>query len=318
MKLFAFPLFLLITISLNAQTMQEINRYINYFNNQHIEVNNLAMTYLQYSVHSNDFGTIEQQRQKLIKQLNSSVEFMEKIQAIEGGEDLKTTAIEVFRSYLESFNLDFVNLIQLKAESNTSYDAMEKYFLARKEAEKKVSKAAERYAQAQKSFAEKHHIEIKEAEENTGIQELNVLNNYHQSIFLKYSKILMHNNEFMQYLNAQDLESISQSRLQLVKESEETIKVLEAMPDFKEDTEYRDAVTAFVREIQKLAIGDYKDLETILKKDETKRTEEDVNTFNSAMQNFQMAIPQINAEVNEKGNELLKKYIPKPRVAKQL
>jgi len=304
--------------SLSAQTMQEIDRYLTYFNNQHIEVNNLAMAYLQYSVHSDDFGTIEQQRQKLIKQLNSSVEFMEKIEPIEGGEDLKNTALEVFRSYLESFNLDFVNLMELKVESQSSYEAMEKYFAARKEAEKKVNEAAETYAEAQRNFAEKHNIEIKEAEQNAGMQELNQLNNYHQSIFLKYSKILMRNNEFMQYLNTQDLENIAKSRLQLVKDTEETIKVLEAMPAFKEDTEYRDAVIAFVREIQKLAVGDYKDLETILKKAETERTQVDVDTFNSAMQNFQTIIPQINALVNEKGNELLKKYVPKPRVAKQL
>ncbi|MEM6699491.1 MAG: hypothetical protein AAF599_13905 [Bacteroidota bacterium] len=318
MKFFTFSILLFLTTILSAQTMQEIDRYLTYFNNQHIEVNNLAMTYLQYSVHSEDFGTIEQQRKKLIKQLNSSVEFMEKIEPIEGGEDLKTTALEVFRSYLESFNLDFVQLMELKVESKTSYDAMEKYFAARKEAEKKVDEAAQRYAAAQRTFAEKHNIEIKEAEQNAGMQELNLLNNYHQSVFLKYSKILMRNNEFMQYLNAQQMENISKSRLQLVKDTKETLKVLEAMPAFKEDTEYRDAVAAFVREIQKLAVGDYKDLETILKKAETERTQEDVDTFNSAMQNFQTVIPQINAAVNEKGNELLKKYVPKPRVAKQL
>ncbi|MEM8527224.1 MAG: hypothetical protein AAGG68_21465 [Bacteroidota bacterium] len=318
MRRIAFSLFLFLTTFLNAQTVQEINRYLTYFNNQHIEVNNLAMTYLQYSVHSNDFGTIEQQRQKLIKQLNNSIEFMEKVQPIEGGEELKITALEVFRSYTESFNLDFVNLMQLKAESQSSYEAMEKYFAARKEAEQKVDKAAKRYGEAQIAFAEKHNIEIKEAEQNAGMQEINLLNNYHQSIFLKYSKILMRNNEFMQYLNTQNIENISKSRSQLAKDSEATIKVLEAMPAFKEDTEYRDAVTAFVREIEKLALGDYKDLETILKKAETERTEEDVNAFNKAIQNFQTIIPQINAIVNEKGSELLKKYVPKPRVAKQL
>ncbi|MEL6719560.1 MAG: hypothetical protein AAFP82_12660 [Bacteroidota bacterium] len=318
MRFLAFLTFALMTISLNAQTIQEINRYLTYFNNQHIEVNNLAMTYLQYSVHSDDFGTIEKQRQKLIQQLNSSVEFMEKIKPIEGGEELRNTALEVFQSYLESFNLDFVNLMQLKIDSKSSYEAMEKYFAARKEAEKKVDGAAERYAKAQEAFATKHNIQIQEAEENSGVQELNLLNNYHQSIFLKYSKILMRNNEFMQYLNEQEMDNITTSRLQLVKDTGETIKILEVMPAFKEDTEYRDAVTAFVREIQKLAVGDYKDLETILKKAETERTQEDVNVFNAAMQNFQTVIPQINAVVNEKGNELLKKYVPKPRVAKQL
>ncbi|MEM9887124.1 MAG: hypothetical protein AAF849_14620 [Bacteroidota bacterium] len=306
------------TISLAAQPMNQVEEYFTFFNNQHVLVNNLAMNYLQYSVHSSDFGLIEKKRQEVIEQLNQSIAKIKATAVLTEDDQLKPTALNVFESFLASFNMDFTQLMQLKANSQTSYEAMEKYFQARKAAEQKMEENANLYLQAQKDFAEKHNFILQDAEANSDIQDLNRLNNYHQAIFLKYFKILSRNNEFMNALNSQDAAAIAKARLQLEQDSEANLKVLKEMPAFKEDSAYRDAAIGLVNQLNEIAKGDYQKLENISKKSPADRTQEDVNQFNVLIQKLQTELPALNTAINEKGNELLKKFVPKPRMTKSL
>ncbi|MEM0993229.1 MAG: hypothetical protein AAGI49_09340 [Bacteroidota bacterium] len=307
-----------ITLAASAQPMNQVEEYFTFFNNQHVLVNNLAMNYLQYSVHSSDFGLIEKKRQEVIDQLDKSITAVKAIEPLTEDDQLKPTALEVFQSFSASFNMDFVDLMQLKMSSQTSYESMEQYFEARKEAEQKMDEAANRYLEAQKAFAEKHNILLQDAEANGDIQDLNQLNNYHQAIFLKYFKALSRNNEFMNAMNSQDADAIAKARLQLEQDSDETLKVLQNMPAFKDDTAYRDAAIDLVEKLNTLAKGDFKKLEDISKKSPADRTQADVDVFNKTIQSLQTVVPNLNAAVNEKGNELMKKFVPKPRLTKSL
>jgi hypothetical protein len=298
--------------------MEDVERYFTFFNNQHVAVNNLAMQYLQYSVHSTDMNLIENKRQGVTKQLKESIAAVEAVPNIAADDQLKPTALEVFRSFLSSFEMDFVKVLQLKANSQSSYESMEAYFASRKEAEAKVDEAANRYLEAQKAFAEKHSIQLQLAEENQDVQDLNRLNNYHQAIFMRYFKVLMRNAEFTEALNAQDATAIAEARKVLLTESEAQLKRLEAMPAFQEEAVYKPAAVELVTAIRDLAKTDYLKLEQIMSKAATERTQEDANQFNTLVQGLQTKIMPLNEEANQQGNELLKQYVPKPRMTKSL
>jgi hypothetical protein len=50
----------------------------------------------------------------------------------------------------------------------------------------------------------------------------------------------------------------------------------------------------------------------------TERTQEDANEFNTLVQGLQTKIMPLNEKANQQGNELLKQYVPKPRMTKSL
>ncbi len=309
----------LIALTAFAQSASDVNNYLTFFNNQHIAVNNAAMAYLQFSVHSEDLNLIQEKRQNVVSQLNNSIELIQKAPAFEQEDNsLKAEALNVFNSLLSSFSENPTELLQLKMQSQNSYEAMEKYFEAQKASEKKMEIASERYLGAQKAFAEKYNVQLVEAADNNDIKDLNQLNNYHQAIFLRYFKVTVRNNDFMEALNGQNFEQAQQALNQLAEDSGAERKSLNAMPDFKQDSTYRMAAVELVEAIDDLANEGYKTMLDLMQKAPTERTQTDVDTFNEVATQFQTIIPQLNQKAMEAGNELLKKYVPKPRATKRL
>ncbi|NJK82978.1 MAG: hypothetical protein HC912_03325 [Saprospiraceae bacterium] len=185
--------------------------YLTFFNNHHIAVNNVAMDYLQYSVHKEDINEIDAKRQDLVAQLNKSIDQINQIAPFGEDNSLKEEALKVYQLLLKSFSGDFTELFQLKLESQTSFEAMEKYFAARKVTEQEVEVASKKYLEAQIKFAQKYNVELVEAAQNNDVEVLNRLNNYHQAVFLRYFKVNMLNNDFMDALNTQDTEKATKS-----------------------------------------------------------------------------------------------------------
>ena len=303
-----------------AQTQEEISNYLDFFNNQHQAVNQLTMSYLQYAVHSDDFAFVEQKRQELIAQLNKSIAALKELKSSNMDDSMQKAALEVYENYLNSFEADFSELLQLKMNSQSSYEAMEKYFEARKLAEQKVDQASNRYNEAFKAFAQKYNIQLMEAEENSAISSLNQLNNYQQTIFLKYYKVVTLNNQFMDALNGQNIAAAKTSQTELLQATEQTLKSLRAMPPFKEDSSYRDAAIKFIELIKSLSKEGYTKMIQMLEKPDTQRTQEDVNQYNNVITQLQEQLPQLDQAVQMASSELLKKFVPKPdaRPAKRL
>lgn len=310
--------FTFFTLSIFAQSSTEITEYLNLFDNQHAAVNNLTMTYLQYSVHSEDYDLIEQKRQELIKQLDASINTIKAVKPLGEDSSLKDEALNVYESIRATFNVDFAELLTLKMQSQNSYDALKKYFEARKIAEQKVDDASDRFLAAQRTFAEKHNIQLIEGDVNSDVKALNKLNNYHQAIMLRYFGTMMLNNDFMEAMNSGNAEIAEEKRALLQKESEMALDSLTAMPAFEEDDTYRNSAIELVKLFKTLSTESYPKVLKVMQMDATERKQEDVDAYNSILQKINQELPVLNEKVSVTGNELLKKYVPKPRETRKL
>lgn len=316
-KIISFFLPFFLVTQLHAQT-ENVVEYLNFFNDHHIAINNVAMAYLQYSVHREDINEIDGKRQEVVAQLTISIDQIKQSPPFGEDNSLKEEALKVYQLLLKSFSGDFSELFQLKLQSQTSFEAMEKYFAARKITEKQVEEASKRYLNAQINFAKKYNVELIEAEQNNDIEVLNRLNNYHQAVFLRYFKVNVLNNDFMDALNMQDTEKATKILIQLKSVSETELKSLQAMPGFDGDESYKNAAIALVQEVKKLSSENYPKMLNILKKPQSELTQEDVKQFNSIIATTQVALPTLNNNVNLAGNDLLKKFVPEPRVGQRL
>lgn len=295
-----------------SQTAESPGAYATRLSNEYIEVSNRNLEYLQYSVHSDDIALIEQKRLALIQQIQKSYNNVKAIPPYQGDSRLRDEMLAVFEAYMESFKVEFKQVNLLKQNSKASFEAMEQYLNASNEAEKKLDIASSRAIAAQVAFARKYNIKLTEDEEKANsVKLLNNLNNYHRAIFLRIFKVSKKDAEFSDALSRQSIPDMERARRELERICDENLLFLERLPDFKGDATYRDAAKDFTRFYQDMASQGYKTLIAVLRKGD-KRTNEDVDAFNSIIQRCNEEPPALNDKANEAADQLFKKYVPKP------
>jgi hypothetical protein len=280
--------------------------------NEHAAVANKNMEYLQYSVHSDDIGVVEQKRMALIEQIQQSLKTVRAMSPYEGDSKLRDEIGSVFEAYLASFRVEFSRVNTLKLSSRQSYEAMEQYLNATTAAEKKLDEAGTRAARAQEAFAKKYKIQLLEDEEKAGgASLLTQMNDYYRGIFLRVFKTSKKDAEFSDALAEQNAGKMDRYRKELDVICDDNLAFLSRLPDFNGDTEYRDAAVALMKFYKDLAYKGYKTMTDVVRKGD-KMTNEDVTAFNEVISRSNEQLPALSDAVNEAADRLFKKNVPKP------
>lgn len=279
--------------------------------NEHALVSNKNMDYLQYSVHSDDYSLIEQKRMALIQQIQQSLINVRTMPAYEGDSKLRDEIAAVFEAYLASFKVEFQQVNLLRRTSTESYIAMENYFKANAEAEKKIDAASKRASAAQVAFARKYKIQIEEGEEDAGGSTLSQLNDYYRAVFLRVFKLSKKDAEFSDALKEQNAGKMDRYRKELDVICDDHLYFFSKLPDFNGDAAYRDAALALTKFYKDLAVNGYKTMTDVIRKGD-KRTNEDVEAYNAVIIKLNEELAPLHNAVNESGDQLYKKNVPKP------
>ncbi len=295
-----------------AQEFSDPVQYFDYLNNEHAAIVNKNLEYVQYSVHSDDYNEVEQKRLELIKQLAQAIVKVAALPAYEDDAGMRNEMEEVLKLYLESYEIEFSEINDLKRESKESFEAMERYLEAQDAAEKKIADAAERFQDAQRAFAKKHYITLLEGEKNTEIEQINQVNAYYRAVFLKYFKVSKQHSEVSEAMQAREAEQMDKARLKLQQITQSELKILRLMPDFNGDTAYRDGAIAILEFYQDLAQNGYKKVVDVLKKEQL--TQEDVDVYNEVIENYNTNATRLINEYNQALDQLLKNNVPKPSI----
>jgi cob(I)alamin adenosyltransferase len=279
--------------------------------NEHALVSNKNMDYLQYSVHSDDYALIEQKRMELIQQIQQSLTNVRAMPAYEGDTKLRDEIAAVFEAYLASFKVEFEQVNVLRRSSKESYIAMENYLKANSLAEKKLDAASARAGAAQMAFARKYKLQIEEGEEDSGSKSISQLNDYYRAVFLRVFKLSKKDAEFSDALKEQNFGKMDRYRKELDVVCDEHIYFFGKLPDFNGDTAYRDAALALTKFYKDLAVNGYKTMTEVVRKGD-KMTNEDVEAFNAVITKLNGELSPLHDAVNEAGDQLFKKNVPKP------
>lgn len=303
--------FLSLTVSIWAQGYSSPAAYGTALFNEHALVSNKNMDYLQYSVHSDDYALVEQKRMALIQQIQQSLVTVRAMPAYEGDTKLRDEIAAVFEAYLASFKVEFQQVNMLRRTSTESYIAMENYLKANSEAEKKLDAASARASAAQMAFARKHKLQVEEGEENSGANTLSQLNDYYRAVFLRVFKLSKKDAEFSDALKEQNFGKMDRFRKELDVICDDNLYFFSKLPDFNGDTAYRDAALALTTFYKDLAVNGYKTMTDVIRKGD-KRTNEDVDAFNAVISRLNGELSPLHDAVNESGDQLFKKNVPKP------
>ncbi|MDX2248841.1 MAG: hypothetical protein SF052_18785 [Bacteroidia bacterium] len=295
----------------NSQSFEQPVDYHNYLASEHIAITQKHIEYISYAVHSDDYSEIEKRRDDVIHQIIQSISKVSNITPYKGDVKLKEVAIAVFEQYLEVFNVEFSEAIDLKRDSKSSYEAMEKFFQAQDKAEDKLAKASDRFDIAQLEFVGKHQLSFEEKNQRASwkVKMISEVNKYTNDLYLHYFRIKKADSAFEDAWDKKDAGQMEKTKLDLLKYASQANATIQARGDFYGNREFYEATRKVVLYYQSLASKEYTVITRVLNNPET-RTNKDVEAYNQIVERIPEEKYTLDQNFFQTRRELLKKYIP--------
>lgn len=149
--LFVLPM-LLPTTRVVGQSMQDVPMF-QFVSEQYERAGHASMNYTSRMAHTNNARAIEQARQQLLTQLRSSLRALENLKPTERQQALQQNAINDIRIWLLRFDEQWERTAELRALSESSYDALEAYYAELNQIEELQDSASQRMSRTSSAFA---------------------------------------------------------------------------------------------------------------------------------------------------------------------
>ena len=282
--------------------------YNNYIVAEQSKLMEKVVEYIVQTVHNNNFREVESKRLEVIGQIETSLYKLKQMSDFKGDNSMKEEALGMFKLYREAYVNDYSQINMLKQDRESSFKAMERYFQAQDQAEEKLRNSADQFDQAQKDFAKRHNMTIKEAESDGTMSNIVEVNKYSRKVFLEFFKVSKLNGKALDALNTQEPDKIEAARKVLLEGANEAFQSLSKIKDYEGDDEYRSRTLAYVAYHKLFAQNDLVKLKEILAKEE--RSDEEVDLYNQIIQTYNIDIQTLIKNFNDANNSLLRKHIP--------
>lgn len=194
--------------------------------------------YLSAVVYSKPGANLQSLRNKWTNSLSSALSSVKALPACDGDVAYRDTVV----SYLNYFNAIIVNelplLDQLKAESENSYEAAEKYYNEMNSLNAIFQSSSDRLRAAQKRFAERNNITLYSgASVNVAekIQNAIKLNRHYYSNYLAFFKPNKEEEKMLAAFDKNDIAAAAAIRANVEKFAYESLAKLNAMEPFNKD-----------------------------------------------------------------------------------
>jgi hypothetical protein len=281
----------------------------------------LSVNYLSYMsevAHGGRARKMEKRRNELIATIRGSIREAEKLAPFEGDASLRDAYKDYWTVLLSVFMEEYHKIVDMEEVAEQSYDAMETYLLIQEKAGEKLDEAYGKVALAYKVFAATHHVTLVEGEQSKLSRKLDQagkVNKYYNQLYLIYFKSAVQEGMMVAALNRNDINAIEQGRSSLSRYAGEGLTRLDTTKSFQGDgsviatcrkvlafqqseAEKFSAITNFLIKNEEFA----KTKKTFDTKPAGKRTQADIDQYNNAVKELNVAVNDYN-KVNEQLNK---------------
>jgi len=307
-KLFFYILFSC-SLYASGQSFESAVDYLEFIGKEQETVTRNTWKYTKAVAHSNSSSNIIKKRQVLITTIERAISKIERTQAFDG-DDYKSNVLKHMRLNKSLLKKEYADIIDMKAVAEQSYDLMEAYILAQEMADKRMTESQIEYEKNFYLYAEKHDINIIESENDLGKKMAisNMVFDHSNELYLIFFKVYINEVYLWEAIKKNDVNGIQQNANALSQTAKEGIEILKQVKPYKTDRSLIIANKAvfdfFIDEAENKipAIADYlilkEDFETIKnaidKIPENKRTQEQINAYNTKIEAINNAGDQYN------------------------
>lgn len=280
--------------------------------------------YMRTAAKGKSARKVEKRRNELLKSTRSVKIDLMRMKPYEEDATLKEAAVTYMDLTYKILNEDYGKIVDLEEIAEESYDLMEAYLKAKELANDRLDEASDLLSDAQETFAASHNINLIEGEESKRdmkIRRASGVFEYYNQLYLIFFKSYKQEAYWLDAVNAQDVNAMVQNQGTLKKYAAEglatldTVRVYEADPSLINVT--KDVLRFYVNEAEKatdfsafyLEQANMERLQKAIEaKPQNKRTKEDIDAYNQAVQSFNAklnAFNQTNEQLNKERGKVL-------------
>lgn len=306
---------LFVTLSGNAQTAVE---YMNNFSSEYQKIQQDMWDYTRSVSHGKSARKVNKRRMELIQTSDNAILKTMSVKPFNGSSTFKDSVLAYFQLVNIVLKEDYGKVVDLEAIAEDSYDGMEAYLTAREMASDKLYEASEMIGREQKKFAEANNVTIVETSSALGMKMeiAGKVYDHYNEVYLIFFKSYKQEAYLLDAIARQDLSAIEQNREALIATSNEGLEKLKNVLAYKMDKTLIEAtnriLTFYNSEAtnETVIVSDYilkaenfkKVKDALDKKSEKSRTKEDIDSYNSAVNEMNAAVNKYNAS-NDKTNK---------------
>lgn len=311
-------LFVLQTSSSKAQVFETPVEYLDYIGKANQELTLKYMVYVSSMSHGKSARKVEKRRLEVLDAIHNTRANIQGMPPYKGDKSFRDTTVAYLKILNSVFNEDYAKIVNMEEIAEQSYDAMEAYMLAQEKANEKLQQASEKQSETQKKFAEKHNIKLLQntSELDAKMKIASQVMNHYDDVYLIFFKCYKQEAYLMEAIDQKNTNSIEQNINSLQSFAETGLEKLKTLDPFSGDgsliSACRNMLNFYKEEAKKSAsLSDFiLKQENFMKlkkqfdaKPAGKRTQQDIDEFNKA-------VNEVNAGVNDynkTNNELNKK-----------
>jgi hypothetical protein len=317
-----------------AQTFENAGEYMDHISKANSALTEKYLGYLSAASHGKSARKVEKRRQEVVNAISDTRYNIMGMPPYKGDRSLKDTTVAYLKMLNYIFNEQYGKIVNMEEIAEQSYDAMEAYLMAQEKAQEKLAEASKKQRDMQKQFADKNNVTLVESENEleAKMKIVDAVMDHYNDVYLISFKCYKQEAYLMDAIDRKNLVSIEQNNNSLQKFAEEGLDKLKTLKGYNNDPSLivacRELMNFYKTEAGKgAAISDFflkqENFAKLKKqfdaKGGSKRTQQDVDQFNKAVNETNAAIGDFNktnnelnkarASVTDNWNKVYKKYM---------
>lgn len=284
------------------------------------------LVYLSAVSHGKSARKVEKRRVEVVNAISDSRYAIMGMPPWKGDKSYRDSSSGYLKMLYNVFNEDYGKIVNMEEIAEQSYDAMEAYLLAQEKAQEKLSEAHDRLREAQKQFAAKNNINLltNESEIDRKARIVNEVMDHCNAVYLVFFKCYKQEAYLMDAISKKNLVSIEQNISSLKKFADEGDDKLKKLKGYNGDNSLIAIGMKMMDYYRSVAargpgITDYflkeEEFNKIKKQFESKsagkRTQQDVDQYNKAVNDINAVLGKFNSsmtEMNKQGTSALNEW----------
>lgn len=316
---------LLTTNQIFAQDYETPVKYMEAITKQQENVSKKYMAYTSASAHGKREKKVEKLRSSMINEIDEARMNIGSMPSYKGDKAYRDSAVNFLKFYYSVMNDDYSKIVNMEEIAEQSYDEMEAYLLLQEKVDQKLNEANQKLDKAQKDFGGKNNINIIEGKSELAekMKEAGAVSKYYHQVYLVFFKPYIQEKNLMEAIKKNNLTGIEQNKSSMLKYAQEGLIKLAAMKGYNGDLALVGAcktlLNFYVNEAGKTAqINDFlltkerfEGIKKEMDKKGDKRTKEDVEAYNKAVNDMNKAsndYNNTNKMLNEERTESLNNW----------
>jgi hypothetical protein len=310
--------------TLKAQTNKEALEYLDKLSVVIGQTKDESWQYLKAITNGKNARKVEAKRQNLIASIKKTRDDVEKMPKFQD-DSLRLAVLDYLNLRYIVLNEDFARILDLEDIAEQSYDAMEAYLLAKEKANEKLDISFDKVIAAQEKFAKSNGINLVKGKEDKTTEKISKANNilsYYNQVYLIFFKVYKQEMYVLDAMQKNDINGFEQNVNTFKTYANEGLDKLKTVQGYKGDGSLKAAaqkmITFYKSEAEKdfPAVSDFyikKDNFEKLKqamdaKGEKNRTQQDVDQYNKALNDFNKAVQTVN-RISDAANTKRAQYL---------